>query len=236
MCGPGGAPEGTRLMIDGDTTPGLPTEFQVPRGMGQIVGEEGLTFASTESGETTEKAPAGEALEVEAWVDAVGELEERTTVLLALAQGEGVELDAVAELMLDIHRPVGGVGVLGEGNGLIMVLPDGLGWETVLETVDCALPTGVSATAGLADAGGHGQTLVDAIRLAKRAALDAANEGERAMARSLADENAEAHDKEVARSLVDSLESGTGLRLVFQPKFDAREPGRMVGGLSLIHI
>lgn len=222
-------------MIDGDTTPALPAELQGPGGMGQLCGEEGLAPASRAlaTADAPAEAPAG-VMGVPDWAAAVGELEERTTVLHVRARGEDVDHRAIGQAIIDAHRPEGGVGDHGDGIGLVMMLPDGLGWATVLATAEGALPEGATVTAGLADAGGTGQALAVGVRLAERAARDAAERGERAMARSLADENAEAHEDEVVKSLVASLESGTGLRLVFQPRYDARETSRMVGAEALL--
>ena len=189
---------------------------------------------------------ACEVLDLEPWMAGFdlgvrGERERTTLIHLILVPSISGEAQAdprrVAEIIAEIHHPVGGVGVTVNDSGapcLVFGLPDGVSWSTVATTAEHAGgEAGVAVFAGLADAFVLDQSLDDAVRMAGRAAEMALETGEMALARSLADEQAEERESEILASLLASLESGEGLRLVFQPKFDAgtRE---IVGGEALL--
>lgn len=186
-------------------------------------------------------------LDLDEWRAAVREIETNSIARLGFRTVDSARLVASA-----IRRTHGeDVPLALDGEHLVLALPDGLVWDAVASTALATLDEPGELRAGLAElegpaAGTRARSVgglteepraddrhVAGLRLS-RAALETAIERFMPVAvRTMADEAAEERERSITASLVASLESGAGLRLVFQPKFDTRTR-RVVGAEALL--
>lgn len=225
--------------MDSSTPPSLPElNRDDSLGLGEGYSElEGLSRVSTDDGNgAMEQEPAEQALILrEDWFERLQAVTNdneavRQTIARFTFAGSAVDMDELAEAIRAAH----GTDVLihVDSSALVMNLPEGVSWSQVAATAAAHGPD-AKAIVGLADFGIDDQTLDDALRLSVAAVAMAEEAGTDVVARTLADESAGERENSIAASLVASLEAGTGLRLVFQPKFDVATR-TMVGAEALL--
>ena len=150
--------------------------------------------------------------------DVCAALGDDPAAIVSIRVSDETERAAMAERLFQTHALESGIART--DLGLVLVLPEGLGWSTLASTATA--PSGKSFPIGLADAGVDGQSVEDAIELALRAALDAFELGAELVVRSRRDDEAALRAEAIESSLKRALETGQGLRLVYQPKFDTQ--------------
>lgn len=147
--------------------------------------------------------------------------------------GEGpgeAALEAAAERLWRAHRPP--LPIAFDEGDLVLALPLDVAWSSVAATASHAL--GVDPIVGLVEL----RTVISpgqALR-ASAAAVEEAEQAGRAVAtRTAADEAAAHRERQVVESLLESLRSGEGLRLVAQPAYDVATRALVGAELLLRH-
>ena len=206
---------------DSQDLPALP-ELSVESGLSRVSTSDDVLASDSVEG-------ADPIIALDDWCAAIDEIETSSIARLGFRSRESAKVVASA-----IRRTHGGdVPLALDGDHLVLGLPDGLAWGAVASTALSALEEPEELSAGLAELDTAPGQHAAGLRLS-RAALETAIARSMPVAvRSSADEEAEAREQSIAESLVASLESGAGLRLVFQPTFETATR-RAVGAEALL--
>ncbi len=187
------------------------------------------------------KAAIATGMSTEADVDSQGQSTgaEARTLLRLRFEAPLSNLSGVCRSIVEAHCPEFGVAADGDDQ-VLMVLPEGVSWSSVVQTVCRVEPMlGQRVTAGLAEFAEAPEALERAIELSELGATRAAAAGQPACMLDLdtliAEEERMRQEAQVAAALLASLRSGTGLRLVYQPKYDLKT-NELVGAEALLRL
>lgn len=163
--------------------------------------------------------------------------QEARTLLRLRFQAPIRDVAGVCRGIMEAHRPEHGV-AQEKDKDLVMVLPTGVSWSAVVQTACRMEPmAGQRVTAGLADFTESPDSLVHAFELTQMGVARAAAAGQPVcmldLETLLLEEECMRQEARVAEALLQALRSGTGLRLVYQPKYDLKS-GEMIGAEGLL--